>query len=84
MVAYTITPAADDTFTVKDFGVYDLYTKTGDKHKADTERLAQQIESKLTLGTLSKNSSRRHFEIFFLIFPRKQVLIFHANCLHWR
>ena len=28
--------------------------------------------------------SRRHFEIFFLIFPRKQVLTFHANCLHWR
>ena len=23
-------------------------------------------------------------EIFFLIFPRKQVLTFHANCLQWR
>ena len=28
-----------------------------------------------------KNFSRQHFEIFFLIFPRKQTLTFHANCL---
>ena len=30
---------------------------------------------------LAKNFSRQHFEIFFLLFPRKQALAFHANCL---
>ena len=35
----------------------------------------------LTLSTLDKIFSRRYFEIFFLIFPGKQDLIFHANCL---
>ena len=42
-----------------------------------------QIFYSLTLGTLGKIFSR-HFEIYFLIFPRKQDLTFHANCLHWR
>ena len=37
----------------------------------------------LTLSTLGKNFSRRHFK-YFSYFPRKQVLTFHANCLHWR
>ena len=27
--------------------------------------------------------SRRQIDIFFLIFPRKQDLTFHTNCLHW-
>ena len=40
--------------------------------------------SALTLSTLSKIFSRQHIEIFFLIFPRKQVLTFYANCLQWR
>ena len=38
----------------------------------------------LTLSTLGKIFSRRHFEIFFPVFfflPRKQVLTFHENCL---
>ena len=35
----------------------------------------------LTLSTLGKIFSRQHLEIFFLIFPRKQDLTFHANCL---
>ena len=30
---------------------------------------------------LGKNFSGRHFEIFFLIFPRKWALTFHAHCL---
>ena len=38
----------------------------------------------LTLSTLGKTFSRQHFEMFFLIFPRKQNLTFHANCLHWK
>ena len=38
----------------------------------------------LTLCTLGKNFSRRHFGIFFLFFPRKQDLTLHANCLHRR
>ena len=42
------------------------------------------IHITLTLSTPGKNFSRRHFEIFFLIFPRKQNLTFHANCLQWR
>ena len=29
---------------------------------------------------IGKNFSQ-HFELFFLIFPRKQALTFHANCL---
>ena len=39
----------------------------------------------LTLSTLGKNFSRRHFEILFLFtFPRKQNLAFNANYLRWR
>ena len=38
----------------------------------------------LRLGFWVKKFSRRHTEIFFLFFPRKQDLSFHANCLHWR
>ena len=35
----------------------------------------------LTLSILGKILSRRHAEVFFLIFPRKQDVTFHANCL---
>ena len=35
----------------------------------------------LTLSTLGKIFCRRHFEIFFLFFPEKKDLTFHANCL---
>ena len=38
----------------------------------------------LTLNTLGKIFSRRHIKIVFLIFPRKEDLTFHANCLHQR
>ena len=38
----------------------------------------------ITFSTLEKIFSRRHFEIVFFIFPRKQDLPFHANCLQWR
>ena len=38
----------------------------------------------LILSSLGKIFSRRHFEIFYFVFPRKQDLKFHANCLHWR
>ena len=34
----------------------------------------------LKLSTLDKKFSRRHFEIFFFFFPRKQILTFYANC----
>ena len=40
--------------------------------------------SPLTLSTLGKIFTRWHFEIFFLIFLRKQDMTFHANCLLWR
>ena len=36
------------------------------------------------LSTLDKIFSRQHTEIFFLFFPRKQDLTYHANCLQWR
>ena len=36
------------------------------------------------LSTLGKIFSRQHIEIFFLIFPRRQDLTFHADCLQWR
>ena len=32
------------------------------------------------LSTLGKIFSRLHFEIFFLFFPEKEDLTFHANC----
>ena len=38
----------------------------------------------LTLSTLGIIFSRRHIEIFSLIFPRKQDLTFYVNCLQWR
>ena len=37
----------------------------------------------LTVSTLGKIFSRRQFEIFFLIFARKQDLTFLAKCLHY-
>ena len=36
------------------------------------------------LTTLLANSTDEKFMIFFYMFPRKQDLTFHANCLHWR
>ena len=35
----------------------------------------------LRLSTLGKKFSRQHSEIFFLFFPRRQVLTFHAICM---
>ena len=60
--------------------------KTNKKKKEQMSSAAVVISSlwvktSLTLSTLGKIFSRRHFEIFFLIFPRKQDLTFHANCL---
>ena len=45
---------------------------------------SRDFKIQCTLGTLQKNFSGQHFEICFLIFSRKHVLTFHANCLHWR
>ena len=36
---------------------------------------------KFMLSMLGKSFNRQHFEIFFLISPRKQALTFFANCL---
>ena len=41
----------------------------------------KRLKATLTLSTLGKIFSRRRFEIFFLFFPRKQDLTFHANYL---
>ena len=38
----------------------------------------------LTFTTLWSESADNKLLIFFLIFPQKQDLTFHANCLHWR
>ena len=38
----------------------------------------------LKLSTLGKKIQQTTFCNVFLIFPRKQDLTFHANCLHWR
>ena len=46
------------------------------------KRLWLRIED-LTYTTLGK-FSRWHIDSIFLIFPRKQDLTFHANCLQWR
>ena len=43
-VAYSITPGVDDTYTIKDFGVYNLYKRTNSNHIKHTERLVKQIE----------------------------------------
>ena len=34
--------------------------------------------------TLWANAEDNKLVIFFLFFPRKQDLTFHANCLHWK
>ena len=54
--------------------------------KISTTARTAEISIILTLSTLGKIFCRRHtcIEIFFLIFPRKQVLTFLANFLHWR
>ena len=44
-------------------------------------QMCQQLSTCIIFSALGKIFSRRHFEFFFLILPRKQVLIFHANCL---
>ena len=46
--------------------------------------MSGHVPSYLMLSSLGKIFSRRHIEIFFLIFPRKQGLTFLANCLHCR
>ena len=46
MVVYTISLGQDDTFSVKDYGVYDMWTKTGNHHRQNAARLKQQIEGK--------------------------------------
>ena len=46
MVAYSVTLGDDDTFTIRDFGVYNLYHRAASMHIINTERLAQQMESK--------------------------------------
>ena len=38
----------------------------------------------LSPSTMGKSFSRQHFKIFFIRSPKKQVLTFHAECLHWR
>ena len=43
-----------------------------------------QTVTYLKASTLGKIFSIQHFEIFFLFFPRKQVLTFHTNCLQWK
>ena len=48
MVAYSVTLGDDDTFTIRDFGVYNLYHRAASMHIINTERLAQQMESKST------------------------------------
>ena len=52
MVAYTISLRPDDTFSVKDYGVYDMWTKTGNQHRQNAARLKQQIESKTIMFNL--------------------------------
>ena len=45
---------------------------------------SERVNSKprvLTLCMLGKNFSRRHFELFFHIFPRKLDMTIHVNCL---
>ena len=37
-----------------------------------------------TFSTLWANSADDKLNIFIIIFPRKQDLTFHANCLQWR
>ena len=37
----------------------------------------------LSFTVLGANSAANKLLIFFLIFPRKQDLTFHANCRHW-
>ena len=39
---------------------------------------------KINFNTLHAGFRRRHFEIFFLFFPWKQDLTFHANCFQWK
>ena len=55
-------------------------------NKSENRSLSATIFfSTLTLNTLGRSFGRLHIEIsFFFIFPRKQDLTFHANCLHWR
>ena len=43
-VAYSVRPGLDDTYTITDFGVYNLYKRNDNNHIKNTERLVQQIE----------------------------------------
>ena len=57
---------------------------TSTDHALGGLSLPRKNLSKLLLSTLGKIFSRRHIETFFFVFPLKQVLTFHANCLQWR
>ena len=52
--------------------------------RAVKQAIVKLAYSALTLGILGKIFSRRHFEICFLIFPRKQDSTFLTYCLQWR
>ena len=54
----------------------------GNKRKLPPPACQVRLGRNLTFSTLVEIFSRQHFEIFFLIVPRKQDLTYHANCLH--
>ena len=73
-------------------GEFEIFQKVnGHRSILKSMNLQKLFSVWLTLNTLGKNFSRRHFEFFFFfffffffIFPGKQDLVFHANCLQWR
>ena len=68
-----------DFSTKATFAIYIIYLTAADRDI----NVAEILKYNVTLGTLQKSFSGQHFEICFLIFSRKHVLTFHANCLHW-
>ena len=63
--------------------------KTTTKNKQKKQNKKKNTKKKKQLAawsfiTVWANSATDKFVIFFFIFPRKQDLTFHANCLQWR
>ena len=62
-------------------GIASIYKTSNDSNLNTT---VLRLTGYVTLSMVGKNFCWRHVEIFFLLFTRKHVLTFHANCLFMR
>ena len=70
------------TLEVPHQGFSNEYTQNKMFLRRNKNNIDPQLCGILTLNTLWANSADKKLMIYFLIFPRKQNMSFHANCLN--